>query len=588
MKWKFHTLAFFTIFFVSLLFILSSKNDFIIRFDIQIVENNNSKYLGELFYTADTNYNSKEKKTFNYKQNIKTFQPVKISIINIHPFTHLRFDPLLSNGLVKIKNFTITYMDKTYQIDFSKIKKDNSHNISIEQQNKNYLILRLTGSDPYFELSHNIIFHQLNRATIINALLYTLIFYIAIVFISIFYRLNYLHKFVCISILYIYTAYTLLFLSPTLAMSLLLYFALFSSIISLYKNTKVFIAYTKIIGTFLLLYILLSLMSLIVTTKLADSSYLYNKIPYIILAAIIPVSFYKIKDFNLIFFKIVLSTLLIVMAIIIFLLDHQIISINHHSIFGLTMERIKWTQKNYMFWYILLMFGTLSFYNIRKKIDFFLMLILVIISYIVVFGGYSLSARLSFSVGIFLYTFLSIFYIKKKYLLTIIWIFTIYIIFSPIIFALIDFTFLPKLVERDAIYKMSFALIKEHWIFGYGYGSTLALNIKDFVTISSLPKHYLDSYPGGHPHNLSLLFWLEFGVIGAAFLAYYIHKLLKYIIEETYNYSNQAGLLAMIVAFDIITSFSWSIWYPQVLLTFAFFGIMLVLSMNIKSLKLNH
>ena len=41
----------------------------------------------------------------------------------------------------------------------------------------------------------------------------------------------------------------------------------------------------------------------------------------------------------------------------------------------------------------------------------------------------------------------------------------------------------------------------------------------------------------------------------------------------------------MIIAFDIITSFSWSIWYPQVLLTFAFFGIMLTLFMNIKIKK---
>ena len=164
----------------------------------------------------------------------------------------------------------------------------------------------------------------------------------------------------------------------------------------------------------------------------------------------------------------------------------------------------------------------------------------------------------------------------------IVWIFTFYIIFAPIIFALIDFTFLPKLVQRDAIYKTSLALIKEHWVFGYGYGSTLTIHLKDFVSNTDLPKHYINVFPGGHPHNLSLLFWLEFGVVGVSFLAYYIHKLLAFIIENTYDNTHQAAILSMVVAFDVITSFSWSIWYPQVLLTFAFFGIMLVLSLNVK------
>ena len=104
-----------------------------------------------------------------------------------------------------------------------------------------------------------------------------------------------------------------------------------------------------------------------------------------------------------------------------------------------------------------------------------------------------------------------------------------------------------------------------------------------FISLISpeILKHYLSVFPRGQPHNLSLLFWLEFGVFGALFLAYYIHKLLFMFIEKTYNQMNLTALFGMIVAFDIITSFSWSIWIYQVLLTFSFFGIMLVLSLNI-------
>ncbi|MCD6579807.1 O-antigen ligase family protein, partial [bacterium] len=268
------------------------------------------------------------------------------------------------------------------------------------------------------------------------------------------------------------------------------------------------------------------------------------------------------------------------------LLDHNIILIDNIHFLDYAMQRIKWTQKNYMFWYILLMFATLSFYNVRKKYELLIILAILALSYFAVFGGYSRSARLSFVVGVLAYTILSIFQINKKYLLGFIWFLTLYIIFSPIILSFLDLgSYISELRQRDQIYNTSAALITEHWFLGYGYGSTLSIHLKDVVSIADLPKIYINVYPGGHPHNLSLLFWLEFGIFGALFLIYFIHKFLKYFIENTYLYINQAALFGMIVAFDIITSFSWSIWYPQVLLTFSFFGAMLVLSMNIQTKK---
>jgi O-antigen ligase len=235
-----------------------------------------------------------------------------------------------------------------------------------------------------------------------------------------------------------------------------------------------------------------------------------------------------------------------------------------------------------MFWYVLLMFGTLSFYNFKNKKDMIIIFLIISVSYFALFAGYSRSARLAFVVGLAIYIGLSLFNVRKKYLHIVIWVLTLYIVFSPILFSFVDLTpYHQRLIQRDAIYHTAAALIKEHWLFGYGFGSTFHMYIKDFVDIAELPKHYIDRFPGGHPHNLSLLFWLEFGVFGAVFLAYYIHKLLLVFIDKTYNKISQPALFGMIVAFDIITSFSWSILIYQVLLTFSFFGIMLVLSMNI-------
>ena len=543
---------------------------------------NEGRWLGEIYYSDDSSYHPKYRKQIQYKKNTDSFQKIRVNIYNINTIRTIRLDPLLTNGLLEIKNFSIDYLGQSYDIDFSKIKNNTRNNINIRQMNKTKTILECTGSDPFIELSHTVNFDKINTYTAWHALQYTVLFSILSLLVFIVTKYNLFQTSVLFSMLLIYTVYVLVYLSPSLATQLLILFAFLSVILTLLKrpsNTK---HYLKHIGLFILLYVLMGYLSLSLTTEVANANYYYAKIPYIILAIIIPLGFYNLHNFNVRLFKIMLTALLVSMAVMIILLDHNILSIHNTPLFDIMMKRTNWTQKNYMFWYVLLVFGTLAFYNLRKKSDLFMVLSILILSYFVIFGGYSLSARLSYSVGVLIYILLSLFHIKKRHLFIIIWVFTFYIIFSPIIFALIDFTFLPKLVNRDAMYKTALALIKEHWIFGYGYGSTLTLQIKDFVSDVNLPKHFTDYFRGGHPHNLSLLFWLEFGIIGATFLAYYIHKLLSFIIEHTYDNTHQAAILSMVVAFDVITSFSWSIWYPQVLLTFAFFGIMLVLSLNVK------
>ncbi len=562
-------------------YVVNYNNVYTVNYDIKIMQNE-GRWIGEIYYSDTSSYHPKYRKQIQYKKNTDTFQKIHVNIYNIDTVRTIRLDPLLSSGLLEIKNFSISYLDQTYNIDFPKVTKYARNNIDIIVANKEKITLHCTGVDPFLELSHTVHFNQINIYNIGKALLYTVgcfILLLLIVYVSLY---NVFQASVLFSVLFIYTGYTLVYLSPALATLLLILFAFVSMVLTCLKSPANIKHYLKHMGMFGLLYVLIGYLSLHFTTEMANANYYYAKIPYILLAIIIPLGFYNLHNFNVRLFKIILTALLVLMAVIIILLDHNILSIHNIPLFNIMMERTNWTQKNYMFWYVLLMFGTLAFYDLRKKSDIFIVLSVLILSYFVVFGGYSLSARLSYSVGVLLYILLSIFHIEKKYLHVIVWIFTFYIIFAPIIFALIDFTFLPKLVQRDAIYKTSLALIKEHWVFGYGYGSTLTIHLKDFVSNTDLPKHYINVFPGGHPHNLSLLFWLEFGVVGVSFLAYYIHKLLAFIIENTYDNTHQAAILSMVVAFDVITSFSWSIWYPQVLLTFAFFGIMLVLSLNVK------
>jgi len=580
--WKWLLLSLIGLFFLFLYHVSNYNAPYTVNYDIKIIQNE-GRWLGEIYYSDDnSSYHSKSRKQIRYQKDRHSFQSISVNLYTSTTIRNLRLDPLLTNGLIEVKNFSITHLGQTYNIDLSKLRNNTSNNINILKCDKQTITIESIGTDPFIELSNAIYFDRVNRHIVWQALKYTVLVLLLLLLVFLLAQYSVFQTSILFAMLFLYTVYTLLYLNPALATLLLISSSFIAVLLTLLTRPSNVKKYMKSVGIFVFLYGLIGYLSLWNTTEMANANYYYEKIPYIMLASIFPLGFYHLKNFNVKWFKILLTSLLAFMATMIILLDHNLLILDNITMLDFLMKRTYWTQKNYMFWYVLLMFGTLAFYNPKNKVDFLMVFCIVVVSYFVVFGGYSLSARLSYGAGLALYIILFLFQIKKRHLFIIIWIFTFYIIFSPILFALIDFTFLPKLVERDAIYKTSLALIQEHWFFGYGYGSTLQLHINDFVSTVDLPKHYLNKYPGGHPHNLSLLFWLEFGLVGASFLAYYIHKLLVFIIEYTYGNTHQAAILSLIVSFDVITSFSWSIWYPQVLLTFAFFGIMLVLAMNIK------
>lgn len=581
MKWIKRLFVFIGIFLLALYYVMHYQSSFSVVFDAKLIESF-PETSGELFYSDGDDYSAAKRKVFRYKNIKNKYQEIEIHIQNMSNISSLRLDPLPGKGTVEIKNFTLIHQDKIYPINFLKIKNDTMHNIKILIQNENRLMLQCTGPDPYLELSDTL---QVNKMTIYNIILSILITFGAsvlfILMVKLIKRFT-LENIILFGIIVIYTWQTILSSNWAISQNLIVVFAIISIFVALYINPLYRIGYIKNIGIFLIIYILMGYISFHITTELADREYYYRAVPYIILASVIPLVYYNINQFNMRFFKVALTVLVIVIAVFILLVNYDILSSNSF-IYDYLQYRRMWMQKNYMFMYMLLTFGTISFYNIKNKIDLLSVVALLVLVCFTVFSDYSDSAKLSFIVGLFIYILFSLFSIKKKYLLAMIWIFTLYVIFSPILLSLLDLgAYLPKLNHRDAIYNTSTALIKEHWFFGYGYGSTLHVHLKDFVDAVDIPEHYHNTYPGGHPHNLSLLFWLEFGIFGAIFLAYFIHRMLAYVIENTYNRINQAGILAMIVCFEIITAFSWSIWYPHVLLTFAFFGIMLVLSMNIK------
>ncbi len=572
-------ILFFAILITILFFIPSNSLYYNIEFDLK-VSPSEEKNICQLFYSNEASYTGILSQNIACDFKVNSIEHINLKVYSKSIYSKIRFDLPEGDYQASIENLSLSFMFLKTNIAFenSQTLLQYIHNIKIVKQTKSHLTIQSIGSDPFIELS--------NHAHIRNYYK-LLILYIILIFIIIYIALYLLQKLSTESffmlLLLVYTFYTVFgmydirfhYIPPLLV--------LYMAIIHKY----LFLPFAKEMALFLSIYLGWASLSMILPVPLANIHYLYETFPLIIGIFILLISIYK-QNLNALFFKKYLSFLLLVLAIIMILIHENYLTDKDTLLFGyITFNTGPWLQKNYMFWYVLLTFGTLSFYNVKNKKDLLFIIAILILSYFALYHGYSKSAMLAFITSTVIYIILSITPIKKKYLLTIIWLMTLYIIFSPIIFSLIDLSsYHSRLVHRNAVYHTSAALISQHWLIGYGYGSTMLIDIRNLLPLEVVANLKEIVFRGGHPHNLSLLFWLEFGIIGALFLAYYIHRLLLTIINNTYGTTKMAALLAMFVTLDIISSFSWSIWYPKVLYTFTFFGVLLIISMNSKLHKI--
>jgi len=453
---------------LSIYVVLHFTNNFLIEYNIKIIENSGS-YKGEIYFSSNGTYDEKKKKTVKYKKSVNLFQKVKVLVAGQN-ISSLRLDPLLDAGKVEITDFSIKYGDQVQKIDLSNVDRSWSHNVKVLSGNTDGIVLKCLGKDPSIEVDSDISFNRFSLLSVVYISILTLLLFSGIrILLTCVRKYSYENIFLA-AILLLYSIYVVLFSSPEMGNNLLYTFVIMSFTVSMINGFSSRGNYCKGMIIFLMVYLLMSYLSVVMSTQLADINYLNRKALVIICACFIPIGFHKIKNYNFTFFKLFLTLLILLMACLIICLNTNVISIDNVYLFSFLMERTDWTQKNYIFWYLLLSLGTLSFYNFRNKNDIVVILLIWIISFFAIFYSYSLLARLAFLVATAVYLLLAIFRFSKNSLLIFIWILTFYIIFSPILFSLIDLApYHHRLVSRNAFYHTSAALIKEHWLFGYGF-----------------------------------------------------------------------------------------------------------------------
>jgi hypothetical protein len=127
----------------------------------------------------------------------------------------------------------------------------------------------------------------------------------------------------------------------------------------------------------------------------------------------------------------------------------------------------------------------------------------------------------------------------------------------------------PNWLERIIAYDVSSAVIRSNWWLGLGFGSSRHL------VVPAVPGHG-GHLPGGHPHNLPLMFWLEFGVFGAVLLVVSLFVLYRFIAGHTDGRRGAPACWAVLSAGIVIFSFSFDTWETQLVLLYTMVASLIV------------
>jgi O-antigen ligase len=248
-------------------------------------------------------------------------------------------------------------------------------------------------------------------------------------------------------------------------------------------------------------------------------------------------------------------------------------SLNYFA-FEWTVELGAWNEKYHTFWLVIFFWPVM--FTIRRCFKYKKLLV-ICLALIATMTSYSESAKLALIISIIIY-FVS-YYNSKITWKIIYWGLISYVLLFPLIFQFLNLPEMDwvyaRLYERFLLFDIASNAIMDNFLIGKGFGSSLSLNIIQFLPEHpSSAREWLKSYetfPGNHPHNFVALIWLEFGLLGALISIYFINRANKVMIKLVNDSDSAPYIMSIITTATVLFSFSWSIWQTDVVLTYIMF-----------------
>ncbi len=238
-----------------------------------------------------------------------------------------------------------------------------------------------------------------------------------------------------------------------------------------------------------------------------------------------------------------------------------------------------WNEKYSAYWLLFLAWMTMYIFWGQGEVREIISLSVLSLSFAAIFMTSAESAQLAaiLSLGIFILAHIPFAKGRYQVYLSVFLLFLIvplmWVIFSPLQPGSADSIIYSKssVGSRVDMYDFCARMVKQNFLSGYGVGSCWELPVPE----SAFRMYSYDKLPGGHPHNIVFLFFLELGFWGFAWLAGVMILLFNYIYDTTRHSKQGPAIWALVMSAQVIFSFSFSIWQFDVVLIYAMFFFLL-------------
>lgn len=340
----------------------------------------------------------------------------------------------------------------------------------------------------------------------------------------------------------------------------------------------------NLLVVFLSFFYMLLLSSVFYPSNYVDFEYTKRSIYILSMSLVIIFSFYKITEIEINYTRLICIIVFIAISATAILIEYNFLDKNKFDFFNFfKIVQTAWNNKFYSYWFVFLMWFVVA--SLWKKSILFNILSLVVVvlcSWAVLLTD-SESAQLAIIVSVVFFvllnlkldTFFCCIYCLpplSALMLPVGW-----IILFPVMDLLKEYPIFHEYVSkingiyaRIPIYDACAQLIRKKIILGYGFGSAMNVPIDPIICGSGG-----GILPGGHPHNMVFMSFVEQGIFGYLWLAATVSTLCYFVYKTTFKKNEGPAVYAMVISALIIFSFSFDVWDVDVVMLYVMFLVLL-------------
>ena len=290
----------------------------------------------------------------------------------------------------------------------------------------------------------------------------------------------------------------------------------------------------------------------------------------LLFASIIVFAMFNVSDLERVLLRWGLTSLCLLLAVL-YVCEQQGLGIQE-ALKGFTplrLDQSPWHDKNYAFWQLLLMWGSISLLWQRSPFCNFAAGVVLFASAVAIFISTSESSKLAIGISTAVFLFANGVRSKGRYpvyyclVMSVVLLPVLWVCLAPVKPLLAPV--LPPIeaiTTRMELFDYTASLIRKELVLGYGFGSTI------FMPIPQGEVGWQFCFPGGHTHNLVLQFFIDHGLLGLMFITAVLSLFFHYLYHALEDNPQAPAIWALVTAGLVLFSLSYAIWNADIVLMY--------------------